>query len=205
MKQNFLFAEENRLEKLSKLGDCLERLKIIDWESFRPTIALALIRERKSNAGRPPFNCILLFKTIVLQKLYNLSDDQTEYKDHVKADADSKLILDYTVIPANVHDSKEFVDFFNEKDEVGYADSAYIGKKLPEHEALTGEPKKNNRRKFQIRCRIEHVFAFMTMSMRGLTVRSIGIERAVFNIGLTNLVYNLCRYSFLSRKEAAAG
>ena len=80
MKQISLFAEENRLEKLSALGDCLERLKIIDWESFRPTIALALIRERKSNAGRPPFDCILLFKTIVLQKLYNLSDDQTEYQ-----------------------------------------------------------------------------------------------------------------------------
>ena len=51
MKQISLFAEENRFEKLSELGDCLERLKIIDWESFRPTIALALIRERKSNAG----------------------------------------------------------------------------------------------------------------------------------------------------------
>lgn len=30
--------------------------------------------------GRPPYDCILLFKTIVLQKLYNLSDDQTEYQ-----------------------------------------------------------------------------------------------------------------------------
>ena len=68
MKQISLFAEENRFEKLSELGDCLERLKIIDWESFRPTIALALIRERKSNAGRPPYDCILLFKTIVLQR-----------------------------------------------------------------------------------------------------------------------------------------
>ena len=67
MKQISLFAEENRFEKLSELGDCLERLKIIDWESFRPTIALALIRERKSNAGRPPYDCILLFKAIVLQ------------------------------------------------------------------------------------------------------------------------------------------
>ena len=67
---------------------------------------------------------------------------------------------------------------------------------------LTDKHKENNRRKSQIRCRIEHVFAFMTMSMRGLTVRSIGFERATFNIGLTNLVYNLCRYSFLSRKEA---
>ena len=68
------------MQKLSKLGDCLERLKIIDWESFRPIIASVLIRERKSNAGRPPYDCILLFKTIVLQRLYNLSDDQTEYQ-----------------------------------------------------------------------------------------------------------------------------
>ena len=43
------------------------------------------------------------------------------------------------------------------------------------------------------------------MSMHGLTVRSIGIKRAAFNIGLTNLAYNLCRYSFLSRKEAVTG
>ena len=336
MKQISLFAEENRFEKLSELGDCLERLKIIDWESFRPTIALALIRERKSNAGRPPYDCILLFKTIVLQRLYNLSDDQTEYqindrmsfmrflglglddkvpdaktiwlfkdtltkagiidqlfsqfnrmleergiithkgtivdatfvdaprqrnsrdenekikngeipkewkknphkmaqkdidarwtkkrdethygyKDHVKMDADSKLILDYVVTPANVHDSNEFGDFFNEQDKVAYADSAYVGKELPEHvrnevsekgyrnKPLTEEQKENNRRKSKIRCRIEHVFAYMTMSMHGLTVRSIGIERTAFNIGLTNLVYNLCRYSFLSRKEAVTG
>ena len=336
MKQISLFAEENRLEKLSELGDCLERLKIIEWESFRPTIAFALIRERKSNAGRPPYDCILLFKTIVLQKLYNLSDDQTEYqindrmsfmrflglglddkvpdaktiwlfkdtltkagiidqlfsqfnqmleergiithkgtivdatfvdvprqrnsreenekikngeipeewkknphkmaqkdvdarwtkkrdethygyKDHVKVDADSKLILDYVTTPANVHDSNKFEDFFNEQDEAAYADSAYVGKKLPKHirnevcekgyrnKPLTEEQKKNNRRKSKIRCRIEHVFAFMTMSMHGLTVRSIGIERAAFNIGLTNLVYNLCRYSFLSRKGAVTG
>ena len=336
MKQISLFAEENRLQKLSELGDCLERLRIIDWESFRPTIALALIRERKSNAGRPPFDCILLFKIIILQRLYNLSDDQTEYqindrmsfmrflglglddkvpdaktiwlfkdtltiagiidrlfsqfnqmleergiithkgtivdatfvdaprqrnsrdenkkikngeipeewkeephkmaqkdvdarwtkkgdekhygyKNHVKVDSDSKLILDYAVTPANVHDSNEFENFFNEQDEVGYADSAYVGKKLPKHvrnevcekgcrnKPLTDEQKENNRRKSKIRCRIEHVFAYMTMSMHGLSVRSIGIERAAFNIGLTNLVYNLCRYSFLSRKEAVVG
>ena len=29
------------------------------------------------------------------------------YKDHVKADAKSKIILDYTVISASVHDSNE--------------------------------------------------------------------------------------------------
>jgi IS5 family transposase len=55
------------------------------------------------------------------------------YKDHVKVDTESKLILDYAVTPANVHDSNEFEMFFNEKDKVGYADSAYAGKKLPKH------------------------------------------------------------------------
>ena len=37
-----LFAEENRLEKLSELGDSLEKLKIIDWEMFRPELTDAL-------------------------------------------------------------------------------------------------------------------------------------------------------------------
>ena len=98
-----------------------------------------------------------------------------------------------------------------------YADSAYVGRNLPEHvknevcekgyrnKPLTEAQKENNRRKSRIRCRIEHIFGFMAMSMHGLMVRSIGIERAKFNIGLTNLVYNLCRYALLSRKEAAAG
>lgn len=237
-----------------------------------------MIRERKSNSGRPPYDCILLFKTIVLQRLYNLSDDQTEYqindrmsfikflglglddkvpdaktiwlfkdsltkagiveqlfsqfnqmledrgfithkgtivgatfvdaprqrnsrdenrkikngeipeewekmpykklqkdtdarwtkkgnethygyKDHVKVDSESKLILDYAVTPANVHDSNEFEMFFNEKDRVSYADSAYAGKKLPKqvrneicekgylNTPLTKEQKEDNRRK----------------------------------------------------------
>lgn len=55
------------------------------------------------------------------------------YKDHVKVDADSKLIVDYAVTPANAHDSKEFEDFFSEQDEAAYADSAYVGKKMPKH------------------------------------------------------------------------
>lgn len=331
-----LFAEETQLERLSKLGDSLERLKIIDFESFRPTLNSGLKKERKSRAGRPPFDSVMMFKVLVLQRLFNLSDEQTEYqitdrisfqrflglslgekvpdaktiwlfrntlmeagivdvlfsqfnqmleergiithkgtivdatfvdaprqrnsrdenkqikngeipeewenephkmaqkdtdarwtkkgdethfgyKDHVKVDADSKLILDYAVTPANVHDSNEFEDFFNEKDKAAYADSAYVGKELPEHvrnevcekgyrnKPLTTEQKEANRRKSKIRCRIEHVFGFMTMSMNGLTVRSIGLRRAAFHIGLTNLVYNLCRYSIIQRKELAKG
>ena len=75
-----LFAEETQLERLSQLGDSLERLKIIDFESFRPTLTDGLKKERKSQAGRPLFDSVMMFKVLVLQRLFNLSDDQTEYQ-----------------------------------------------------------------------------------------------------------------------------
>ena len=143
------------------------------------------------------------------------------YKDHVKADADSKLITDYTVTPANVHDSQPMPAMINENDKAVYADSAYWGnvvaEALPENvenhihergtkkQPLTEEQKANNRIKSKTRCRIEHIFGFMTGSMHGITVRSVGLARAEFNIGLTNLIYNFCRFEFLNRSIKAMG
>ena len=143
------------------------------------------------------------------------------YKDHVNADAESKLITDCTVTGANVHDSQALLKLVDGTDKVLYADSAYSGTelqaKLPEtveariHEKgyrnhpLTEAQKESNRKKSKIRVRIEHIFGFMTMSLHNLTVRSIGIARATFNAGLTNLLYNLCRYEFLCRPKAAQG
>lgn len=80
MKQINLFAEETQLERLSKLGDSLERLKVIDFESFRPILTEGMKKERKSSAGRHPFDNVMMFKVLVLQRLFNLSDDQTEYQ-----------------------------------------------------------------------------------------------------------------------------
>lgn len=335
--------ESLRLEKLSELGDSLERLNnAINWEIFRPTLNKVFKKQAKGAGGRPPYDYLLLFKVLVLQRIYNLSDDQTEYqindrmsfmrflglhlgdrvpdaktiwlfrdtltkanvirelfnifnkqleeahlitrtgtivdatfveaprqhnskderddikqgkipeewqkpknknklrqkdvdatwtrkgnqtyygyKDHVKADADSKLITDYAVTTASTHDSQPMPEMINSKDNVIYADSAYWGKvvagKLPKdvinmiHERgtkaqpLSEEQRKNNKKKSKVRCRIEHIFGFMTNSMHGITVRSIGIERAAFNIGLSNLIYNLCRFEFLNRPAKCAG
>ena len=36
--------------------------------------------DRKSRAGRKPMDAVLMFKTLVLSALYNLSDDQIEYQ-----------------------------------------------------------------------------------------------------------------------------
>lgn len=338
-----LWDESLRLEKLSKLGDSLEKLNhAIDWEMFRPKLTNVFKKQAKGAGGRPPYDYVMLFKVLVLQRIYNLSDDQTEYqindrmsfmrflglglgdrvpdaktiwlyrdtltkanvirelfdlfnaqledaglithtgtivdatfveaprqhnhhdendeikqgktpeewkkpenihklrqkdmdarwtrkgrefhfgyKDHVKADADSKLITDYTVTPANVHDSQPMPAMINEKDKAVYADSAYWGSVVAEalpdtvenhiHERgtkkqpLTEEQKASNRVKSKTRCRIEHIFGFMTSSMHGITVRSVGLARAEFNIGLTNLIYNLCRFEFLHRPVKTVG
>ena len=75
------FNEERRYEKLSQMGDSLERLNaVIDWEMFRPILNRAFKKERKGPGGRPPYDSVLLFKILVLARLFNLSDDQTEYQ-----------------------------------------------------------------------------------------------------------------------------
>lgn len=334
MEQITLFGDSIKLEKISKLGDNLEKLKeAIDFEIFRKP--LKEVFKDRSHYGRPEYDYVLMFKILILQRLYNMSDDQTEYqindrlsfarflnidskipdaktiwafrenlvkagvikdlfdifynelekkklvthkgtivdatlvevpkqrndretnkeikagempkkwqetpnvnmirqkdvdarwtikggqryygyKNHIKADKDSKLIIDYGVTSANVHDSQKFIEFLNKEDKKIYADSAYSGieiaSRIPKHiknkiiekgyrnNPLTKTQEKKNRTKSKTRCRIEHIFGFMTKSMNQITARCIGINRIEFNIGITNLVYNLCRYKFLTLK-----
>lgn len=337
-KERGFFDEEFKLEKISKLGDQLEKLnKVIDWEQFRSILDAAFEKESKGAGGRPSFDRIMMFKILILQRLYNLSDEQIEfqindrlsfqrflgltlsdtvpdattvwlfrdtlskkktaeklfaqfnrtlekagliendgvmvdatfvdaprqrnsrdenktikegkvpeewnngedekivhkvsqkdtdarwvkkrdethygYKNHVKADVGSKLIKDYTVTSASVHDSVEFPKLVKSGDRIVYADAGYVGKEdeLPNdveavicekgyrNRPLTDLQKLANRIKSGIRSRIEHIFGFMTNSMHGLFLRCVGKVSAGFNIGLTNLVYNMCRMETLQR------
>jgi len=75
-----LFSEDYRLDKLSKQGDPLERLnKVIEWEYFRETIE-KIYKKKMVNAGPKPYNPLLMFKILILQRYYNLSDSQIEYQ-----------------------------------------------------------------------------------------------------------------------------
>ena len=79
--QRGFFDESERLKALSTLGDPLERLaKVVEFELFRPELDAALERSDRAKGGRPPYNAVLMFKILVLQTLYTLSDDQTEYQ-----------------------------------------------------------------------------------------------------------------------------
>jgi transposase, IS5 family len=337
-----LFDEEIRREELKMHKDPLKRLNsVVNWEMFRPTLEVALHEEAKGPGGRPAFDAVMMFKILVLQRVYGLSDEQAEfqimdrmsfqeflglrladkvpdektiwvfrenlkekkiveslfetfkthlesagllmktgvildativdvprqhnkkeedetikrgeipkewqkednrnkleqkdtdarwtkkngafhfgYKDHIKVDRDSKLIAAYTVTDAGVHDSQETNELLTEEDawKELHADSAYAGKPIAMlleakqirnaiHESghrfrpLTEEQKLRNREKSRIRVRVEHVFGFMTTSMKGIFVRVIGKQRARTIIGLTNLTYNLFRYEQLLRLE----
>jgi IS5 family transposase len=81
MKSKGLFDEEERLERLIKLGDPLVKIeKRINWEAFRPALKRAFKKERqKDKGGRPPYDDILMFKIMILQQLYNIADEKTEY------------------------------------------------------------------------------------------------------------------------------
>ena len=84
MGQLSFFDADKRLSALSAKGDPLEAIdRLVPWESFRGDIEAAVLTpeaERKSTAGRKPIDAIVLFRMLILQSLYNLSDEQVEYQ-----------------------------------------------------------------------------------------------------------------------------
>jgi len=336
------FNLEERLEKIHELNSFLPRLNtLVNWETFRYQLNKVREKERLSNAGRPSFDVVLMFKVLILKSLYNLSDEMTElmirdrisfmeflgltfadtvpdaktiwrfaeqlkelglerklfeqfekelvrqgfaakgghlvdgsfvevpkqrntkeeneqikngevpetisenphvlaqkdmdarwtkkndvsyygYKDHVLGDEKFKLIRDDDVTDASVHDSVPFVDLVPEKpqkkNQPVYADSAYVGEDIDKtlkkrgykpqicekgfrNHPLTDEQKESNRLKSKVRCRVEHIFGAMKNRCRDEVLRTIGIARAKFWIGLRNLVYNMSRFVSLKRPK----
>jgi Transposase domain (DUF772) len=74
------FDVDERLKKLSVKGDDLERLSaIVDFEMFRADLERAVPRSDRSKGGRPPYDPVLMFRVLILQSSYSLSDERTEY------------------------------------------------------------------------------------------------------------------------------
>ena len=145
------------------------------------------------------------------------------YKNHIHADQANKLVQDYVVTDAAVHDSQVFevlldqsIDADGNKRAV-YADSAYRSKEheaslaaanMPSHicekgvrgSPLTHDQKESNRLKSTVRARVEHVFGAQAQ-MGGHIVRIIGLGRAKLKIGMMNLVYNMKRLVQLMRRD----
>ena len=144
------------------------------------------------------------------------------YKNHVNADAKHKLIRQYDVTDASVHDSQKFDGLLNQANTSAdvYADSAYrsaeteaklslrglrsrIHQRANRNHPLSQAQENANRQKSRVRARIEHVFGAQQTSPGGRIVRTIGIARAKAKIGLQNLAYNIRRLVTLERMAAA--
>jgi len=138
------------------------------------------------------------------------------YKNHIDIDVEHKLIREYEVTPASVHDSQVFESVLDEDNSSRdvWADSAYrseeklkaLGKsrfrehlqrKGCKHKKLTEREKRGNRTRSRIRSRVEHVFGVQAMRAGTLIIRTIGLIRAKAKVGLRNLVYNLDRFCVL--------
>jgi IS5 family transposase len=80
MMQTGLFDWQKRFDKLQESDPLVKLNEIINWEQFRPILNTIHEKQRNSNAGRKPFDVIIMFKIMILQSLYNLSDDQIEFQ-----------------------------------------------------------------------------------------------------------------------------
>jgi len=336
---------QRRLDVLSAKGDPLETIKAtVAWEDFRATIEAVTEtkrEERKSNAGRKPYDTILKFKIVVLQSLYNLSDERTEflirdrlsfmrfldlgledavpdattiwlfrealaeaglidklferfgqhleakgyiarggqivdativsapkqrntrdeneaikagrapegwekkpaknaqkdtdarwtkkhgksydgYKNHIGIDKAHKIIRKWAATDASPHDSQKLDDILDTSNtgKQVWADSAYrsaeieaklaakglksrIHRRAARHRPLSQTQEAANTVRSKVRARVEHVFGHQENSMGRKIVRTIGMARARFKIGMMNLGYNICRLVHLERVAAA--
>ena len=57
--------------------------RVVPFESFRGEIEAVVLTpaaDKKSSTGRKPIDVIVMFRMLVLQSLYNHSDEQVEYQ-----------------------------------------------------------------------------------------------------------------------------
>ena len=81
MGQQGFWDFETRHQKLESKKDLLTCLdEMIPWDEFRAILESVYVKSGKRKAGRPPVDAILMFKLLILQQLYNISDDELEYQ-----------------------------------------------------------------------------------------------------------------------------
>jgi len=77
----WMFMNDRRLKRLEKIGNRLTILaNRIPWEAFRTDLNRTREVKDERLGGRPPYDVVMMFKILVLQGLYNLSDEDMEYQ-----------------------------------------------------------------------------------------------------------------------------
>ena len=79
-KQSNLFDILSHVDIASQRKSSLDRLSVIDWERFRPLLDERLAYGDQSKGGRIPWCPVLMLKVLVLQRFFDLSDQDTEFQ-----------------------------------------------------------------------------------------------------------------------------
>jgi IS5 family transposase len=142
------------------------------------------------------------------------------YKNHVAIDRAHGLIRKWTATHAAAHDGARLEDVLDRTNTASdvWADTAYrsakneamltrrgflsrIHRKKPKGKPMLERTRIANAQKSKVRSAVEHVFAHQK-GLMGLTVRTIGLQRARMKIGLANLAYNMRRFVWLQMRHA---
>lgn len=143
------------------------------------------------------------------------------YKNHVKVDRESKLIVTFKVTAASTNDGALLPDLVDATDKVVHADCAYnrdlvrdylrglgiracLQAKGTRHVQLTEAQRRTNRWHARTRVRVEHVFALIKNVMKADHLRYIGQKRIEAAVALTNLLHNVLRAGQLGHRAVAA-
>ena len=144
------------------------------------------------------------------------------YKNHIGVDKAHKIIRKWAATDASPHDSQHLDDILDESNTAKdvWADSAYrsveiearlrgrglksrIHRRGARNRPLSEAQMVANTMRSKVRARVEHVFGHQENSMGRKIVRTIGMARAKFKIGMMNLGYNIARLVQLERIAAA--
>jgi transposase len=77
-----LFDEQNAIEHMNEMGNPLEKISsVIDFEFFRELLESKLLNtDKKNNAGAKPYDYVMMFKIMILQRYFGLGDKQIEFQ-----------------------------------------------------------------------------------------------------------------------------
>ncbi|MES2264726.1 MAG: IS5 family transposase [Pseudomonadota bacterium] len=76
-----LFADQEREAKLNKLGDALRVMEQhVNFAALAEEVDRAAPRPSRERGGRPPFPTELMIRVLLIQQLFNLSDEQLEFQ-----------------------------------------------------------------------------------------------------------------------------
>lgn len=166
------------MNKLNILQDPLISIgESIDFEQFRLIFEATTLQDSNTKCGRPPFDRVMLFKAMLLQKIYHQSDDQLEYQIN---DRLSFMRFFGLQMSDKGSDAKTYWYFRESLTKTSVIDSAFVIK-------------------FRTRCRVEHIFAAISNRVRGYDIRFIGLTRTTAEITPQNLEYNMTRMIYLDR------